>query len=81
MRGNVIVSSVLPCVHCLQTDISSICSQPNMSYSEVSGKVFSRKSDYINSIVRSCARKLFAFQVILIVLLCIMSLFIIFFIF
>ncbi|CAI8592221.1 unnamed protein product [Vicia faba] len=37
------------------TDISSICSQPNMSYSEVSGKVFSRKSDYINSIVRSCA--------------------------
>ncbi|CAI8598847.1 unnamed protein product [Vicia faba] len=39
----------------VETDISSICSQPNMSYSEVSGKVFSRKSDYINSIVRSCA--------------------------
>ncbi|KAL5055470.1 hypothetical protein RYX36_036152, partial [Vicia faba] len=46
------------------TDISSICSQPNMSYSEVSGKVFSRKSDYINSIVRSCAHIVFVARVI-----------------
>jgi hypothetical protein len=53
---------------CLQTDISSIQSQPNMCYNESSGKVFARKSDYINSIVRSCARKLLAFQVILVIL-------------
>ena len=29
-----------------------------MQYTEVSGRVFSRKSDYVNSIVRACARKL-----------------------
>ncbi|XP_058786532.1 probable inactive ATP-dependent zinc metalloprotease FTSHI 4, chloroplastic [Vicia villosa] len=39
----------------VETDISSIHSQPNMCYNEVSGRVFSKKSDYINSIVRSCA--------------------------
>lgn len=39
----------------VETDISSIQSQPNMCYNESSGKVFARKSDYINSIVRSCA--------------------------
>ncbi|KAF5727710.1 ATP-dependent zinc metalloprotease FtsH [Tripterygium wilfordii] len=38
-----------------ETEISSIRSQPNMSYAETSGKVFSRKSDYVNSIVRACA--------------------------
>jgi len=50
---------VLLGVYLLQTDISSIRSQPNMRYTEVSGQVFARKSDYINSIVRACARKLF----------------------
>ncbi|XWS44730.1 hypothetical protein CRYUN_Cryun15aG0072600 [Craigia yunnanensis] len=35
----------------LKTDIKSIRSKPNMRYTEISGKVFLRKSDYINSIV------------------------------
>lgn len=39
----------------VETDINSIRSQPNMRYAEVSGQVFARKSDYINSIVRACA--------------------------
>ncbi|WJX40846.1 putative inactive ATP-dependent zinc metalloprotease FTSHI 4, chloroplastic [Trifolium repens] len=39
----------------VETDITSIHSKPNMCYNEASGKVFARKSDYINSIVRSCA--------------------------
>lgn len=38
-----------------QTDIKTIRSQPNMSYAETPGKVFNRKSDYVNSIVRACA--------------------------
>lgn len=42
----------------LQTDINSIKSQPNMQYTETSGRVFKRKEDYVNSIVRACARKL-----------------------
>lgn len=29
-----------------------------MRYAEVSGRAFARKSDYVNSIVRACARKL-----------------------
>lgn len=41
-----------------QTDIKSIHSQPNMRYVETSGKVYSKKSDYMNVIVRACARKL-----------------------
>jgi len=45
------------CITVLQTDINSIHSQPNMHYAEISGQVFARKSDYINSIVRACARK------------------------
>lgn len=64
-----IVSSLSLCACCLQTDINSIRSQPNMRYTKVSGRVFARKSDYINSIVRACARKLFEFQVILEILL------------
>ncbi|KAG5035912.1 hypothetical protein JHK87_010822 [Glycine soja] len=39
----------------VETDINSIRSQPNMHYAEISGQVFARKSDYINSIVRACA--------------------------
>ncbi|KAK7410877.1 hypothetical protein VNO78_02070 [Psophocarpus tetragonolobus] len=39
----------------VETDINSIHSQPNMRYTEASGQVFARKSDYINSIVRACA--------------------------
>ncbi|KAK7316964.1 hypothetical protein RJT34_00808 [Clitoria ternatea] len=39
----------------VETDINSIRSQPNMRYTEISGQVFARKSDYINSIVRACA--------------------------
>uniref|UniRef100_A0A1J3GCL1 ATP-dependent zinc metalloprotease FtsH n=1 Tax=Noccaea caerulescens TaxID=107243 RepID=A0A1J3GCL1_NOCCA len=38
-----------------ETDINSIRSQPNMRYSETSGRVFARKSDYVNSIIRACA--------------------------
>ncbi|KAK6150732.1 hypothetical protein DH2020_015664 [Rehmannia glutinosa] len=40
------------------TDINSIRSQPNMRYQETSGRVFQRKADYVDSIVRACARKL-----------------------
>ncbi|KAH0923029.1 hypothetical protein HID58_023047 [Brassica napus] len=38
-----------------ETDINSIRSQPNMCYTETSGRVFARKSDYVNSIIRACA--------------------------
>lgn len=41
----------------MQTDINSVKSQSNMQYAEISGRVFKRKSDYVNSIVRACARK------------------------
>ncbi|KAK3029767.1 hypothetical protein RJ639_038889 [Escallonia herrerae] len=37
------------------TDINSIHSQPNMRYVEMSGRVFKRKTDYVDSIVRACA--------------------------
>ncbi|KAI3451526.1 hypothetical protein Pfo_008191 [Paulownia fortunei] len=37
------------------TDINSISSQPNMRYQETSGRVFQRKADYVDSIVRACA--------------------------
>ncbi|KAM7257722.1 hypothetical protein ACFE04_013463 [Oxalis oulophora] len=37
------------------TDINSIRSQPNMQYTEISGRVFAKKEDYVNSIVRACA--------------------------
>ncbi|THG08930.1 hypothetical protein TEA_003505 [Camellia sinensis var. sinensis] len=40
----------------IETDINSICSQPNMRYMETSGRVFRRKEDYMNSIVGACAR-------------------------
>ncbi|XP_027368530.1 probable inactive ATP-dependent zinc metalloprotease FTSHI 4, chloroplastic [Abrus precatorius] len=39
----------------VETDINSIRSHPNMRYAEISGQVFARKSDYINSLVRACA--------------------------
>ncbi|VVB18019.1 unnamed protein product [Arabis nemorensis] len=38
-----------------ETDINSIRSQPNMRYAETSGRIFARKSDYVNSIIRACA--------------------------
>lgn len=38
-----------------ETDINSIRSQPNMRYVETPGRVFKRKEDYVNSIVRACA--------------------------
>uniref|UniRef100_A0A3N7F2L4 AAA+ ATPase domain-containing protein n=1 Tax=Populus trichocarpa TaxID=3694 RepID=A0A3N7F2L4_POPTR len=38
-----------------ETDINSITSQPNMRYAETAGRIFARKSDYVNSIVRACA--------------------------
>lgn len=50
-------------MHCVfifvfqQTDIKSIRAQPNMRYAEISGRVFSKKMDYLNSVVRACARK------------------------
>lgn len=39
----------------IETDINSIKSQPNMRYTETSGRVFRRKADYVNLIVRVCA--------------------------
>ncbi|OMO57147.1 hypothetical protein CCACVL1_25957 [Corchorus capsularis] len=39
----------------IETNIKSIRSRPNMRYGKNSGKVFRRKSDYINSLVRACA--------------------------
>lgn len=39
----------------IETDIKSIRSQPNMRYAEISGRVFSRKNDYLNAIIRACA--------------------------
>ncbi|EPS68819.1 hypothetical protein M569_05949, partial [Genlisea aurea] len=38
-----------------ETDINSVRSQPNIRYEEVSGRVFKRKADYVDSIVRACA--------------------------
>ncbi|XP_056168640.1 probable inactive ATP-dependent zinc metalloprotease FTSHI 4, chloroplastic isoform X2 [Syzygium oleosum] len=38
-----------------ETDINSIRSQPNMRYKDISGQVYARKSDYVNSIIRACA--------------------------
>ncbi|OWM91450.1 hypothetical protein CDL15_Pgr017368 [Punica granatum] len=38
-----------------QTDINSIRSQPNMQYKEISGRVYARKSDYVNAVIRACA--------------------------
>ncbi|KAL2498598.1 AAA-type ATPase family protein [Abeliophyllum distichum] len=38
-----------------ETEINSIRSQPNMRYTETPGRVFKRKVDYVNSIVRACA--------------------------
>lgn len=38
-----------------ETDIKSIHSQPNMQFVEIGGRVFKRKADYVNSIVRACA--------------------------
>ncbi|KAL7102073.1 hypothetical protein ACP275_08G096300 [Erythranthe tilingii] len=37
------------------TDINSIRSQPNMRYEEKSGRVFQRKADFVEGIVRACA--------------------------
>ncbi|PSS30249.1 Inactive ATP-dependent zinc metalloprotease FTSHI 4 like [Actinidia chinensis var. chinensis] len=34
-----------------ETDIKSIGTQPNMRYVEISGRIFKRKADYVNSIV------------------------------
>lgn len=39
----------------IETDIQSIRNKPNLRYTEASGKAFSRKSDFVNSIVRACA--------------------------
>ncbi|KAG6604283.1 putative inactive ATP-dependent zinc metalloprotease FTSHI 4, chloroplastic, partial [Cucurbita argyrosperma subsp. sororia] len=52
-----ILASYFPDTHrpFIETDIKSIRSQPNMRYAEIPGRVFSRKIDYINSIVRACA--------------------------
>ncbi|GMH25116.1 hypothetical protein Nepgr_026959 [Nepenthes gracilis] len=39
----------------VETNINSIHSRPNMRFVEVSGRVFLRKSNYVNSIVTACA--------------------------
>ncbi|KAJ6853424.1 putative inactive ATP-dependent zinc metalloprotease FTSHI 4, chloroplastic [Iris pallida] len=39
----------------VETNIQTISSKPQMRYAEASGKAFSRKSDYVNSIIRACA--------------------------
>ncbi|PKA54544.1 ATP-dependent zinc metalloprotease FtsH [Apostasia shenzhenica] len=41
-----------------ETDINTIRIKPNMRYAEFSGNAFSRKSDYVHSIVRSCAPRI-----------------------
>ncbi|XP_019160938.1 PREDICTED: probable inactive ATP-dependent zinc metalloprotease FTSHI 4, chloroplastic [Ipomoea nil] len=38
-----------------ETDVNSIRNQPNMRYTEKAGRVFKKKSDYVNAIVRACA--------------------------
>nr|QKY65098.1 AAA-type ATPase family protein [Passiflora contracta] len=38
-----------------KTHINSVNSQPNMQYAATVGRIFARKSDYVNSIVRACA--------------------------
>ncbi|KAE8647463.1 probable inactive ATP-dependent zinc metalloprotease FTSHI 4, chloroplastic [Cucumis sativus] len=52
-----ILACYLPDTHrpFIETNIKSIRSQPNMHYAETPGRVFSRKIDYVNSIVRTCA--------------------------
>ncbi|KAJ6682783.1 METALLOPROTEASE M41 FTSH [Salix koriyanagi] len=49
------VTFQIPSVPFTETDINSITSQPNMRYEETAGRIFARKSDYVNSIVRACA--------------------------
>ncbi|CAN6475819.1 unnamed protein product [Victoria cruziana] len=39
----------------IETDIRTIHSKPNMRYADASGRVFSRKSDFVNAIVCACA--------------------------
>ncbi|GAB2297570.1 Probable inactive ATP-dependent zinc metalloprotease FTSHI 4, chloroplastic [Dionaea muscipula] len=39
----------------VETNINSAGTQPNMTYVATSGRVFSKKADYVNSIVRACA--------------------------
>ncbi|XP_016899296.1 probable inactive ATP-dependent zinc metalloprotease FTSHI 4, chloroplastic isoform X2 [Cucumis melo] len=52
-----ILACYLPDTHrsFIETNIKSIRSRPNMHYDETPGRVFSRKIDYVNSIVRACA--------------------------
>nr|QKY65071.1 AAA-type ATPase family protein [Passiflora biflora] len=38
-----------------KTHINCVNSHPNIQYARTVGKIFSRKSDYVNSIVRACA--------------------------
>lgn len=38
-----------------KTEINSLSVRPNMQYATKMGKVFSKKSDFVNSVVRSCA--------------------------
>ncbi|KAL6582635.1 putative inactive ATP-dependent zinc metalloprotease FTSHI 4, chloroplastic [Orobanche minor] len=42
----------------IDTDINSINGQPNMRYQVTSGWVVQRKADYVDSIVRACARSI-----------------------
>ncbi|CAA0839438.1 AAA-type ATPase family protein [Striga hermonthica] len=37
------------------TEVKSISSDPNMRYKRTSGRVFQRKADYVDSIIRACA--------------------------
>lgn len=52
-----VLACYLPDPYCpiVETDIKSIRSLPNMRYAEISGRIFSRKTDYLNAIVRACA--------------------------
>ncbi|KAL8473120.1 hypothetical protein ACS0TY_030092 [Phlomoides rotata] len=52
-----VLACYIPDPYCpfLDTDINSIRSQPNMRYEEKSGRVFQRKADYVDSLVRACA--------------------------
>ncbi|CAH9109798.1 unnamed protein product [Cuscuta europaea] len=52
-----VVACSIPDPHCpfTETHVNSISSKPNMQYTAVAGRVFKKKSDYVNAVVRSCA--------------------------
>ncbi|VFQ77650.1 unnamed protein product, partial [Cuscuta campestris] len=52
-----VLACSVPDPHCsfTETNVNSIRSKPNMRYTEVAGRVFKKKSDYVNAVVHACA--------------------------